>query len=150
MCIDEGMGIAPWGALGQGNFKSASQRQAAENEGRKTGDASEKQIKISQALESIATKKNTEITSVALAYVRSKAPYVFPIVGGRKIEHLKGNVQALDVVLTEQEVREIEVCVEFDVGFPQNFLGMGSQSGGARKGEDVWLTKIAGVTEYVE
>lgn len=52
------------------------------------GEASENAIKISKVLENIANKKNTQITSVALAYVMNKTPYVFPIIGGRKIEHL--------------------------------------------------------------
>lgn len=80
------MGLCPWGALGGGQFKSDAQRK--EQEGRKMGEASENAIKISKVLESIANKKNTQITSVALAYVMNKTPYVFPIIGGRKIEHL--------------------------------------------------------------
>ena len=33
------------------------------------------------------------VTAIALAYVIAKAPKVFPIVGGRKIEHLKDNIR---------------------------------------------------------
>ncbi|CRK14514.1 hypothetical protein BN1723_017395, partial [Verticillium longisporum] len=46
----EGMGLAPWGALGGGTFKTEEQRKS--QEGRKT-EASEAQIKTSQALEKI-------------------------------------------------------------------------------------------------
>ncbi|KAJ4149405.1 hypothetical protein NW754_000845 [Fusarium falciforme] len=87
MCRAEGMGIAPWGALGGGKFKTEEQRKA--QEGRKV-EASQGEIKTSQVLESIADRKNSLITSVALAYVMHKTPYVFPIVGGRKVEHLRG------------------------------------------------------------
>lgn len=48
--------------------------------------------------------------------------YVFPIVGGRKVEHLKGNIEALGVELTQQEIDEIEDTEDFDVGFPTSFL----------------------------
>lgn len=48
--------------------------------------------------------------------------YVFPIVGGRKVEHLKGNIEALGVELTPEEIDEIEDTEPFDVGFPQSFL----------------------------
>ncbi|TFK79677.1 hypothetical protein K466DRAFT_668024 [Polyporus arcularius HHB13444] len=34
-----------------------------------------------------------------------KTPYVFPIVGGRKVEHLHGNIQALDVALSDEHVQ---------------------------------------------
>lgn len=120
MCRDEGMAIAPWGALGQGSFKSEEQRKKAE--GRKIAPASEKQVLISKKLEEIADRKGSLITSVALAYVMHKTPYVFPIVGGRNLEHLKGNVDALELELSEEEVDEIEAAVPFDMGFPMQFL----------------------------
>lgn len=123
MVESEGMGLAPWGALGRGWFKS---REDYKNrtEGRKFGDQPEKYVKIAGVLEDIAKRKgnDTQITSVALAYVMHKAPYVFPIVGGRKIEHLKGNIDALAIDLSEDEIDEIEAAEPFDVGFPMAFL----------------------------
>lgn len=47
-------------------------------------------------------------TAVALAWIMAKAPYVFPIVGGRRIEHLEQNIQALQLKLTDEEVHKIE------------------------------------------
>jgi diketogulonate reductase-like aldo/keto reductase len=118
---EEGMGLAPWGALGGGNFKSDEQRQS--QEGRKMGEASPAAIKISKVLERIANSHNAEITSVALAYVMQKTPYVFPIVGGRKLEHLKGNIAGLSIDLSETDMKDIEEANPFDIGFPMNFLG---------------------------
>ena len=51
-----------------------------------------------------------------------KAPYVYPIVGGRKIEHLKGNIEALSLELSNEEIDDIESAVPFDIGFPMNML----------------------------
>ena len=59
---------------------------------------------------------------VAIAYVLHKTPYVFPIVGGRKVEHLKQNVQALDISLSPEQIQRIENAKPFDVGFPHNFI----------------------------
>lgn len=115
------MGLAPWGALGGGNFKSDEQRKS--QEGRKMGEASEAAIKISKVLERIAKNHKAEITSVALAYVMQKTPYVFPIVGGRKLEHLKGNIAGLSLDLSETDMKDIEEANPFDIGFPMNFLG---------------------------
>ncbi|PNS18871.1 Versiconal hemiacetal acetate reductase [Sphaceloma murrayae] len=134
----EGMALAPWSALGGGKFKSEEQRKA--QEGRQMGPASEKDVAISNKLEEIATKKGTLITSVALAYVMHKAPNVFPIVGGRKVEHLKGNIEALKLKLTDEEIEEIESTVPFDHGFPLNFLFMTSKKP-TFKTEDVVLVK---------
>ena len=38
----------------------------------------------------------------------AKTPYVFPIIGGRKVEHLHDNITALTLKLTDAQVHEIE------------------------------------------
>ncbi len=57
---------------------------------------------------------------VAIAYVMQKVPYVFPIVGGRKVEHLHANLEALDIALTDAHIRKIEGAVPFEAGAPHN------------------------------
>ena len=59
---------------------------------------------------------------VAIAYVLHKTPYVFPIVGGRKVEHLKQNVQALEISLSPEQIGRIDGAKPFDVGFPHNMI----------------------------
>uniref|UniRef100_A0A0D2XWX7 NADP-dependent oxidoreductase domain-containing protein n=1 Tax=Fusarium oxysporum (strain Fo5176) TaxID=660025 RepID=A0A0D2XWX7_FUSOF len=59
MCQAEGMGIAPWGSLGGGKFKTEEQRNA--REGRRV-EASEKEIRTSKVLESIANPHLTGCT----------------------------------------------------------------------------------------
>jgi aryl-alcohol dehydrogenase-like predicted oxidoreductase len=125
MALDEGMALAPWGAIGGGGFKTKAQREANETGGRKMQiSVIGNEAKVSDVLEKIATSKSadTPITSVALAYVMHKSPYVFPIVGGRKKEHLKSNIEALGLRLTEEEIREIDNAYGFDMGFPHSFL----------------------------
>lgn len=138
------MGIAPWGALGGGAFKTEEQRKSSE--GRQM-PVSEDQIKISKVLETVATRKNTAITSIALAYVMHKTPYVFPIVGGRTIEHLKGNIEALKVRLSEEDMEEIEGTLPFDHGFPLSFL---FREGRAKCLQDSWLLHMGGTFDYVQ
>ena len=120
MCESEGMALAPWGSLGRGAFMSPEEYEKKEG-GRRIGQ-SENYIKISAALAKIAKEKETLITSIALAYVRAKSPYVFPIVGGRKIEHLKSNIEALSIELSDEEIEEIDTAAPFDIGFPITFL----------------------------
>jgi aryl-alcohol dehydrogenase-like predicted oxidoreductase len=128
MAASEGMGLAPWASLGGGNFKSSTQweeiSQSGNNPGRGTA-ATKRDIAVSKVLESVAQRHGTVITSVALAYVLRKAPYVSPIIGGRKVEHLESNIQALGLELSDEDVKEIEGAYEFDVGFPMNFLFRG-------------------------
>lgn len=121
MCEAEGMALAPWGALGRGNFRAAEDLEKAKEEGRRA-PPSDDEKKVSAALEKLAKEKKTAITSIALAYVMQKAPNVYPIVGGRKVDHLKGNIDALRIELTDDEIVEIERAIPFDVGFPMNML----------------------------
>jgi hypothetical protein len=113
------MGLDPWGTLGGANFKPKEQFKS-ENK-RKFGPQSERQEKLSTVLGSIADQKSTKMTSVALAYVTHKTPYVFPIVGCRKVSHLKYIVKALNLKLSDEEVDEIENVVLFYLAFPSNF-----------------------------
>ena len=45
---------------------------------------------------------------MAIAYVMQKTPYVFPIIGGRKVEHLQSNLEALSVSLTSKHIAYLE------------------------------------------
>lgn len=60
--------------------------------------------------------------TVALAYVMQKAAYVFPIVGGRKIEHLHANIDALRIALTDEQIQYLESVLPFDPGFPNTMI----------------------------
>ena len=84
-----------------------------------------------------------------LAYVLHKTPNVFPIVGGRKKSHLDGNIAALSLKLTSEDIEKIDTAYPFDIGFPLNFLFMGQQTP-SRRGEDVWLTSMAMHIKTVE
>ncbi|KAJ8120418.1 hypothetical protein ONZ43_g2867 [Nemania bipapillata] len=143
MTKSEGMGLAPWGALGGGKFKTEEQRKNAEG---RSFPPSDIEIKVSKALEVVAKRKNTIITSVAQAYVMHKTPYVFPIIGGRTLDHLKANIEALNLSLSKEDIKEIESAAPFDFGFPSNFAygGVTPEHPG-----NVWLLRMGGTTDYV-
>ena len=56
--------------------------------------------------------------TVAIAYVMQKLPYVFPLIGGRKVEQLEANIEALNVALSEEHIKYLESILPFDLGFP--------------------------------
>ena len=60
---------------------------------------------VSAAFEKIAKEVGAKyIISVAIAYIMQKAPYVFSIIGCRKVERLQANLEALGIVLTAHQV----------------------------------------------
>ena len=78
---------------------------------------------MSAALEKVAKEVGTEhITAVAIAYVMQKMTHVFPIIGGRKVEHLMANIEALKISLSEEQIKFIESVLPFDPGFPTTFI----------------------------
>jgi len=47
----------------------------------------------------------------------------FPLVGGRKVEHLKDNIKALSIKLSDEQIKKLEGVKSFDPGFPNTFIG---------------------------
>jgi aryl-alcohol dehydrogenase-like predicted oxidoreductase len=130
MCVSEGMALAPWGSIGRGKFRKAGDKLRSVRGETQT----EEELKMSAALEKVADELSSQaglkegeepysLTAVALAYVLQRTPYVFPIIGGRKVSHLKDNVRGLEITLSEEQVKFLEEQVKFDVGFPMNFIG---------------------------
>jgi aryl-alcohol dehydrogenase-like predicted oxidoreductase len=146
MAMDEGMGICPYGVLNQGRFQTAEgyEQRKKHNPGRNFIPLSARDQQVSSKLDEVSRKTGHTLFNVALAYVMHKAPYVFPIVGARKIEHLQGNIPALEVRLSESDIAEINTAYEFDHGFPHTFLSGtlfdGSKPKGAFGPQDVFLT----------
>ncbi|KAL4920711.1 putative aryl-alcohol dehydrogenase Aad14 [Aspergillus aurantiobrunneus] len=121
-----GMALCPWGILGGGQLQTSKQleERAKTSEVSRGSQQSEEIRKVSEALEKVAAEHGTEsIQQVALAYVLHKARNVFPIVGGRKVEHLEDNIRALSIRLTDEQLKYIDSIKEFDVGFPMNMIG---------------------------
>ena len=148
-----GMALAPWDVLGSGHFQSAKQVEARKKagEGLRTmlgSEQTEEEKHISEALATVAAEHGIEsVTAIALAYVLCKAPNVFPLVGGRKIEHLHDNIQALTIRLTDKQIEFLESATQFDVGFPNNFIGVDPAING---GQHSMLMGTAGHIDYVQ
>lgn len=124
-----GMALAPWDVMGGGKFqtKAAIEERKKKGEGLRSmlgSGQSEEEAKMSEALAKVASEHGIEsVTAIAIAYVRAKSRHVFPIIGGRKVEHLQDNIKALSIKLTTEQVEYLESVKSFDVGFPNNFIG---------------------------
>lgn len=125
-----GMAIAPWHVLAAGKIRSDAEegkrRESGEN-GRTffggDGERSEDQKKISQALEKFASDVGAKsLNAVAIAYVMQKTPHVFPIIGGRKVDHLMQNLEALEISLGAEQIKLLESVLPFDPGFPHKYF----------------------------
>ncbi|TFK47793.1 Aldo/keto reductase [Heliocybe sulcata] len=135
MCRDEGMALAPWNVLAAGRFRTDEEEERRRKTGEKgrttfspEWERTEDEKKMSHALEKVGKEVGAPLTAVAIAYVMQKTPYVFPIIGGRKVEHLMDNVKALDVALSDEQMAYLESILPFEPGFPHNVMGNGTDS----------------------
>ncbi|KAI5119356.1 hypothetical protein M0805_008512 [Coniferiporia weirii] len=154
MAHAQGPALAPWNVLAGGRLRTdAEERRRAESgeNGRTFVQpdwmCDEDEKKMCAALEKVATEVGAEyITAVAIAYVMQKTPYVFPIIGGRKVEHLMANTEALKISLSNEQIKYIESIIPFDPGFPNTMIGDGTSANyllGSAGCEDAWPMKQA-------
>ena len=127
MAVHFGMAVAAWDVLGSGKLLSPDQVAARKESGevlRYGSEQSAAERDMSAALFEVAKAHGSKsTTAVALAYVRAKAPNVLPIIGGRKVEHLRENIGSLHIQLTAEEIQFLEKRKDFDIGFPASFVG---------------------------
>lgn len=124
------MAIAPWGVLARGKFRTNEEEEHRDQSGEKgrefMGDdwkRNEREKAMSAALQKVAKEVGAKhVFSVAIAYVMQKAPYVFPIIGGRKVEHLEANLEGLEIVLTPEHIKYLENAAPYDLGFPVGMI----------------------------
>ncbi|KAJ7084654.1 Aldo/keto reductase [Mycena belliarum] len=148
MARAHGLALAPWNVLAGGKFRTDAEEERRRTTGEKgrtllspNWERTENEKKMSEALEKVAGEVGTKrITAVAIAYVMQKVPYCFPIVGGRKIEHLLSNVEALDISLSPEQIAFLEGVVPFEPGFPVSAIGDGTKTS-RLLGTAAWLDR---------
>ena len=59
-------------------------------------------------LKDLAVRKQITPAQIALAWLLAQKPWIVPIPGGTKLEHLDDNLPAADVRLTAEDLREID------------------------------------------
>ncbi|KAI5119359.1 hypothetical protein M0805_008514 [Coniferiporia weirii] len=136
MARTHGLALAPWNVLAGGRLRTDAEEAKRAETGEKGRELlgmnwmrNDNEKKMCAALEKVAKEVGTEhITAVAIAYLMQKTPYVFPIIGGRKVEHLMANVEALKISLSDEQIKYIESIIPFDPGFPNTFVGDGTSS----------------------
>ena len=71
-----------------------------------------KNLKVVEELEKIAQKKGCTSGQLTLAWLMAQGEDIIPIPGTKKIKYLDENMGALNVKLTEEEVKDIRTVVE--------------------------------------
>jgi aryl-alcohol dehydrogenase-like predicted oxidoreductase len=117
-CAELGIGFVPYSPLGRGyltgkidehtTFDSSDIRS---RNPRFTPEAIKANQAVIDLLARIGEQKRATPTQIALAWLLAQKPWIVPIPGSRKIERLEENIGAVQVDLTEDDLREIDSAI---------------------------------------
>jgi len=110
LLADQGVGAIPFSPLAKGRvcrpWGQTTARMDVDPVGRRYDQDAD--APIVNAVQAIAEARGLPMAQVALAWVLSKPVISAPIVGPTKLNHLTDAVEALDIVLTADEVASLE------------------------------------------
>lgn len=113
LCVDSGIGLIPWSPMARGFF--ARNRKGGAETSRLKTDGFFKELYnrdddflVADRAAEVAKERGVSASQIALAWVLSK-PYISaPIIGSSKETHLDEAIAALDIKLSEDEVKRLE------------------------------------------
>jgi aryl-alcohol dehydrogenase-like predicted oxidoreductase len=112
-----GIGVTAYGVLSRG-LLSGSQA-TGKNDFRAhlprfSGENRERNQKLIDALNKLASEKNATASQLAVAWVLAKGESIVPVVGARKRTQLEESLGALKLQLTEADIRQLEEAIPAD------------------------------------
>jgi len=114
LCKSEGIGVIPWSPLARGrlarpwNTGGTNRSEKDQFGARLYSKLAEGDREIIDEVGNIASRRNIPRAQVALAWLLRKPLITAPIIGATKPQHLQDAVAALDVKLTDEEVKALE------------------------------------------
>ncbi|RFU61768.1 aldo/keto reductase [Peribacillus glennii] len=110
-----GIGFVPYSPLGRGFLTGQIQKfeDLAEDDYRRfsprfQGENFDKNIQLVEQIKEIAKEKGCEASQLALAWLLSQGDDIVPIPGTKRRKYLEENVGALDLKLTEEDLKRID------------------------------------------
>jgi aryl-alcohol dehydrogenase-like predicted oxidoreductase len=115
LCIDQGIGIIPWSPLARGFFARDQQRRGEGETVRAKTDTFGKALyprdedfSVGECASQLAQERGVTASQIALAWLLSKPYVTSPIMGATKLDHLDQAIAALEIKLSEDEIKKLE------------------------------------------
>jgi aryl-alcohol dehydrogenase-like predicted oxidoreductase len=119
-CRELGIGFVPYSPLGRGfltgrfiKFEDFEPGDYRRNSPRFQGGNFQKNLDVVKKVEDLARKKNCTSSQLALAWVLAQGDDMAPIPGTKHCKYLEENVDALNVLLAPQDLREIDAAFPY-------------------------------------
>lgn len=114
-CVDQGVGLIPWSPLARGFFAGNRKREGGGETTRAKNDEyaerlyfSKGDFEVAERVQEVAQKRGLTGSQIALAWLLNKPHITAPIIGATRLEHLEQAIAALEISLTEDEVKSLE------------------------------------------
>ncbi|WP_216207749.1 aldo/keto reductase [Amycolatopsis aidingensis] len=129
-----GLGVTPYsplaGGLLTGKYSRADLTAAHTGSGESTrksfnadvGMISERNLAIADAGKEVAAELGCTPAQVGLAWTLQNPGVTAPIIGARTTEQLEGNLRALEVDLTADQLARLDEASAIDLGYPHDLL----------------------------
>ena len=118
-----GIGLVPYSPLGRGfltgtitSTDSLDPSDFRRHNPRFQGEALDANLKIVEAVRTVAERKGATPGQLALAWVLAQGEDVVPIPGTKRVKYLEENVAAAQVSLTQEDLDELDRAVPAAVG----------------------------------
>ena len=133
-CLEEGLGIIPWGPLGQGWLTGKYRRGRPPPEGTRIATAAEdfeeawgkrateRNWRIVDEVGAIAGECGRSCAQVALNWLLRRPGVTSPIVGATKLEQLEDNLAAVGWSLPDEQVRRLDEVSAPEPIYPYGFI----------------------------
>jgi aryl-alcohol dehydrogenase-like predicted oxidoreductase len=115
LCLDQGVGLIPWSPMARGFFAKNRTRGGGGGTTRAKSDPfanqlyfAEEDFLVAERANEIADARGVSGSQVALAWLLNKPHITSPIIGATKMAHLEQAIAALDIQLSEDEVKRLE------------------------------------------
>ncbi|MDX8144334.1 aldo/keto reductase [Lentzea sp. BCCO 10_0061] len=125
-----GLGVSPYSPLGGGvlSGKYSSPDPGAGESTRRSfnaglGMVTERTLAIADVVREVAVEVERTPAQVALAWSVRRPGVTAPVIGARTPEQLLGNLDALEVELTGEQVARLDEVSAIDLGYPHDLLG---------------------------
>ncbi len=114
-CRELGIGFVPYSPLGRGFLSGEIKRfedLAADDYRRQSprfqGENFDKNMRLVEKVEEIATEKGITTSQLALAWVLAQGQDIVPIPGTKRRKYLEQNAEAANVILSQEDLARIE------------------------------------------
>ncbi|MGW3958384.1 aldo/keto reductase [Amycolatopsis sp. NPDC005003] len=123
---DQNLALVPWSPLKNGFLSGKYRRGAAAPDSARAafvGGPSEPEFAVIDAVAEIAEEIGSTSSAVSLAWLRARRGTVVPIIGARRLEHLTGNLAALEVTLTPAQLARLDGISAPELDYPAPMHG---------------------------